>query len=119
MKENKQQRTLVQNRSMHKLFRILSDQLNTLGLDMRIVLKPTYEIWWTPEMIKRDLWKPLQKVMLDKDSTTELFTDEVSKVYEQLAHIIGEKHGVEIEFPNQLQTQEYINSLQKSNEKEK
>lgn len=119
MKENKQQRTPVQNRSIHKLFMILSDQLNTLGLDMRVVLKPSYNIWWTPEMIKRDLWKPLQKVMLDKDSTTELTTDEVSKVFEQLAHIIGEKHGVEIEFPSQLQTKEYINSLQKSNEKEK
>lgn len=110
----KKQRTPVQNRSMHKLFGQLADQLNILGLDMKVILKPTYQIWWTPESVKRDLWKPLQKVILDKEHTSDLFTDEVSKVFEQLAHIIGEKHGVEIEFPSQLQTKEYLESLEKS-----
>lgn len=86
---------------MHLLFRKLSEDLNFLGLDAKVILKPTYQLWWTPEMIKRDLWKPLQKVMLGKESTTELTSEEVTKVYEQLAKVIGEKHGVEIEFPNQ------------------
>lgn len=93
-------RTNQQNKAIHKLFTQLATELNTLGLDARLILKPTYQIWWTPEMIKRDLWKPLQKVMLNKESTTELTTAEVSKVYEQLAKIIGEKHGVSIDFPS-------------------
>jgi hypothetical protein len=110
----KKQRTKLQNRSIHKLFTTLSDQLNTLGLDMRVVLKPSYSIWWTPESIKRDLWCPLQKVMLDKEHTSELTTNEISKVYEQLSKIIGEKFGVEIDFPSQLQTKEYLESLSKN-----
>jgi hypothetical protein len=93
------------------LFSKLSDQLNTLGLDMRVVLKPTYQIWWTPESLKRDLWIPLQIAMLNKEHTSDLYTDEVSKVFEQLAHIIGEKHGVEIDFPSQEQTESYVKSL--------
>jgi len=108
----KQQRTKKQNNAMYKLFKNLSEELNTLGLDMRLVLKPTYQIWWTPEAIKRDLWKPLQKAMLDKDSTADLDTSEVSKVYEQLAKIIGEKHQVEISFPSYQETDAYIKSYE-------
>lgn len=104
-------RTNLQNRALHKLFSMLSDELNTLGLDARLILKPTYQIWWTPEMIKRDLWKPLQEAMYDKSSTTELTTVEIQKVYEQLAKIIGEKHGVDVAFPSYQETEEYLKSL--------
>ena len=108
-----EQRTSQQNKAVHKFFEILSTELNTKGLDARMVLKPTYQIWWTPEMIKRDLWKPLQEAMYSKKSTTELTTSEVSKVYEQIAHILGEKFGVEIEFPSEQETDNYLNSLEK------
>lgn len=104
------QRTLTQNRAIHKLFSTLSDQLNTLGLDARVILKPTYSIWWTPEMIKRDLFCPLLKVMYGKEHTSDMTTAEVSKVYEQLAQIIGEKHGVQIDFPSIENTEEYLKS---------
>ena len=113
------QRTKLQNRSIHKLFRMLSEMLNEKGLDARIILKPTYEIWWTPEMIKRDLWKPLQKAMLSKESTTELSTNEVSKVFVQLMEILGKNHGAEAEFPSQQETINYVKSLEESYGKEK
>jgi len=99
------QRSGKQNRSMHKLFRDLAIQLNTLGLDAKLILKPTYKIWWTEEMIKRDLWKPLQEAMYSKKSTTLLTRTEVSEVFRQLAQIIGEKHGVEIDFPSEEEMQ--------------
>lgn len=107
-----QKRTLTQNRALHKLFTLLAEELNTKGLDARVVLKPTYQIWWTPEMIKRDLWKPLQDVMYAKKSTTELTTKEVSKVYEQLGKILGEKFGAEVDFPSYEQTQSYLKSYE-------
>ena len=78
---------------------------------MRVVLKPTYSILWTPESVKRDLWKPLQKAMFNKESTTELSTAEVSKVYEQIAHILGDKFGVELDFPSEQELDSYINSF--------
>ena len=106
----KPKRTINQNRAIHKLFTTLSTELNTLGLDARIILTPTYQIWWTPEMIKRDLWCPLQKAMFGTEHTSEMTTDQVSKVYEQLAHIIGEKHGVEISFPSIEDTENYLKS---------
>lgn len=104
------QRTNQQNKALHKFFTLLAEELNTKGLDARVVLKPSYNIWWTPEMIKRDLWKPLQDVMYSKTSTTELNTGQVSKVYEQLRQILGEKFGAEVEFPSYENTDSYLKS---------
>ena len=47
--------------------------------------------------------------MYGKESTTELTTSEVSKVYEQIAKLIGEKFGVIIEFPSKEQLDDYWN----------
>ena len=41
------QRTLQQNKALHKYFEILADTLNEAGLDARVVLKPEIEIPWT------------------------------------------------------------------------
>lgn len=106
-----EKRTNAQNRSMHKLFNQMSDTFNTLGLDMKIILKPEWKIWWTPEAVKKELWKPVMKAMYGIDSTTELNTAQVSKVYEMIAKNIGEKHGVEIEFPSKEQLDDYWNNL--------
>ena len=103
----KSKRTLQQNKALHKLFTQMSDTFNTLGLDMRVVLKPEIKILWTPEAVKRELFKPVMKAMYGKESTTELTTSEVSKVYEQIAKLIGEKFGVEIEFPSKEQLDDY------------
>lgn len=101
MQKEIKQRSGQQNRSLYKFFRVFAEQLNTLGLDAKLILKDNYQIWWTPEMVKRDLWKPLQEAMFSKDSTAELTTKELQEVFEQLSKIIGEKHKVEISFPNQ------------------
>ena len=110
----KKQRTNAQNRALHKLFTTLSTELNTLGLDMKVVLKPSYQIWWTSESVKEHLWKPLQEAMYSKKSTTELTTGEVTKVYDQLAKILGEHHGVSVEFPSETELLEYMNSYERN-----
>jgi len=95
-----EKRTLQQNKALHKFFTILAEDLNIKGLDARKVLKPTYQIWWTPEMIKRDLWGQLQDVMFSKEHTSDLTKQEVDKIYEQLMQLLGEKWGVYIPFPS-------------------
>lgn len=94
------QRTTQQNRALHKFFDLLAETLNDAGLDARKVLKPTYEIRWTREMIKRDLWGQLQDVMTGKEHTSDLTKAEVDKVYEQLMQILGEKHHIFVPFPS-------------------
>lgn len=100
-------RTNQQNRALHKLFTMMSDEFNTLGLDMKVIMKPEFKIWWTPEAIKKDLFKPVMKAMYGIESTTELNTAQVSKVYEQIARVIGEKHGVHIPFPSEQEIRDW------------
>jgi len=94
------QRTTQQNRAVHKYFALLAETLNEAGLDMRQTLKPDVDIPWTPLNIKTYLWKPIQLAQLHKESTADLTTDEVNKVYEVLNRHLGEKLGVHVEFPS-------------------
>lgn len=93
-----EQRTLKQNKSLHKYFSLLAEELNNAGLDMKHVL--TVDIPWTPENIKEWIWKPVQKAQLVKESTTELTTAEVNKVYETVNRLMGDKFGIHVPFPS-------------------
>ena len=103
-----QQRTSQQNRGLYLFFTQLAEALNMAGLEMKVVLKGDTQIWWTSESVKEYLWRPLQKAMYQKESTTELEKQvEIDKIHEQLMHILGEKHGVEfIEFPHEEKKEE-------------
>lgn len=92
------QRTTKQNAALHRSFALWCDQLNGAGLTVKVVLKPEVEIQWTPDLIKEHLWRPIQKIQLGKQSTTELTTKEVDKVYQTLQHHFGEKFGIELVF---------------------
>lgn len=101
------QRTNCQNRSLHLFFELLAEELNNAGLDMRATLKPSVSIDWTPETIKDYLWRPIQKLQLQKESTTELSTKEVSEVYETLNRHLGDRFGLHVPFPDRLSTEEF------------
>lgn len=94
------QRTNKQSRAMHKMFSELADELNASGMDMKAVLKPEVDIMWNKDNVKEYLWKPIQKAMYQKESTTELETHEVDKVFSVLAKHLGEITGLDIQFPS-------------------
>lgn len=94
-------RTIAQNRSLHLYFTLLSDELNTAGLDQRKVLKPSIQIPWTPESTKEMLWRPIQEAMFKKESTRELTSAEIDKVYDVLNRHLGETTGVYVGFPSE------------------
>lgn len=93
-------RTLPQNNALHKYFELLANELNSAGLDMKKVLKPSIEINWTTENVKKYLWKPLQKALTGKDSTTKLDkVKDIDLVYEHLNRHFSEKYGLHVPFP--------------------
>lgn len=94
------QRTLTQNSALHLFFSLVTETLNDAGLDMKHVIKEEVSIDWTPDMVKNYLWRPVQKAMLGKDSTTELTKIEVGQVYETLNRFLGEKFAVHVPWPN-------------------
>jgi len=107
------QRTIKQNRSLHLFFRLLADELNNAGLDMKKVLKPNIDIPWTDKNIKEYIWKPVQEAMLLKKSTAEMNTGDMTRIWKVLNKHIGEKFGVEVPpIPSQEQTENYLKSIQ-------
>lgn len=92
-------RTIKQNKALHKYFELLADELNNAGLDMRMVLKPSVAIPWTPENIKEFIWKPIQNAQLKKESTTQLTTKEIDLVFDTINRHIGEKFEIHVPFP--------------------
>ena len=95
-----EQRTIKQNSALHKFFELVAEKLNDAGLDMRFVLKPSVDIPWGKESVKKFLWKPVQNALLGKKSTKELTTDEVDKVYNVLNRHFGEKFKMHQPFPS-------------------
>src|SRR3990167_702775 len=93
-------RTNQQNKAMHVLFKLLADELNDHGLDMRKTLKPEIDIPWTGATVKEFLWRPIQTAQLNKKSTTGLTTVEIDKVFDTINKHIGERFGLHIPFPS-------------------
>lgn len=97
-------RSTNQNKALHVDFELIAEKLNDAGLDMRKVLKPSYNIPWTKESVKEHLWKPIMKVVTGKESTTELekYSDEIELIHEIIMRELGEKFGVEWhDFPHE------------------
>ena len=94
------QRTKLQNRSLHKWFSLLADELNDAGLDQRKVLKETVDIPWTPQAIKEQLYRPIMLAQLAKRSTTEITTVEIDAVFDTINRHLGEKFGITVDFPS-------------------
>jgi hypothetical protein len=97
------QRTGKQNAAIHVFFQELAEALNNAGYDLKTFLnasEKTIPVPWTAATVKETLWRPVQKALTGKTSTTEQTTVDPSKVYDVLMKRISELTGVYVEFPN-------------------
>lgn len=78
----------------------LAAALNDAGLDMRKTLKQSVEIPWSGDRVKEFLWRPIQRAVVEKTSTTELDTRDPSEVYEILNRHLAQKFGIHVPFPS-------------------
>ena len=94
--------TSQQRKALHLYFKLVSDALNDAGLTVQKTLSHSMELEWTPERVKDFMWRPTQKALLKKSSTTELSMHmDIDMVYEHLNRFLGEKLHIEnIPFPH-------------------
>lgn len=92
-------RSNLQNRSLHLYFTQLAEALNLVGGDMRKVISKEVDIEWTGLSIKEYLWRPLQHEMFQKKSTTQLTSEDINQIYDNVNRIIGERTGVFVPWP--------------------
>lgn len=101
-------RTNTQNNALQVYCRELAEAFSDRGLDMKRVLKKEIDIPWTQDSVREYLWKPLQKAVIQKESTTDANTNEYSKVYDVLNRHIADKYGFSVPFPSR-ENYEYKN----------
>lgn len=98
-------RTSQQNKAIHVYCGELAKALNGSGMDMRAVLaamKEGVEIPWTMDLVKDVIWRQIQQAMVDKESTTRLSPEQVSKIYEVVNRFTAERFGISMPFPSRF-----------------
>ena len=94
------QRTTRQRNAMEVYFRLVAEDLAASGFNMKQVC--TLPITPTQENVKSNIWKPVQKAVTGKTSTTQLERDEVSEVYMHVSKALAEKFQVVVAFPDRF-----------------
>ena len=96
------QRSNLQNSSLHLYLSHLSEALNDAGYDMKRTLKQEIDIPWDEDGVnaKEHLWRPIQKALTKKDSTTKPTTKEYVYIYEVLSRHLVDKLGINVPWPS-------------------
>jgi len=92
-------RTLTQNKALHLYCGMVADALNDAGYDVNTFFKGGYSVPFSKEIVKTELWKPIQKAMTDETSTTKVKKLEYSDIYDVLNSKLAE-YGIHVPFPS-------------------
>jgi len=93
-------RTLKQNNALHKYFSLISEEFNNRGLDFSKTFKEDFHMIVTPDIVKENLWKPVQKAYYGTVKTRQLKKEQIDKIYDTINKKLSEKFGIYVPFPN-------------------
>jgi hypothetical protein len=93
------QRTLTQNASLHLFCKLLADALNDGGFDFRTFVKEGYPVPFNEDLVKNHIWRPVQKAITGKESSTKPETHEYALIYDALNMKLAE-HGIYVPWPS-------------------
>ena len=95
------QRSPQQRKSIEKYCKMVADAMNDAGHSVQTAF--TAEVAISQANIKDGMFKVVMHSLYpDKTSTTELETDEVTHVYENMNRITAERYGVSMNFPDRF-----------------
>tara|TARA_R110000782_G_C14619267_1_gene393049 strand:+ start:191 stop:601 length:411 start_codon:yes stop_codon:yes gene_type:complete len=94
-------RSAKQNRALHKLFVIMCEQLNELGMEFQYtgVKGSAMSVMYTPTIVKDLFWRPIQLALFGIESTKDINTEQINKIVDVISKFFGER-GVVVEFPS-------------------
>lgn len=97
------QRTDLQNRSLHRWATLMADSMNAAGFQQRAVLNELhqdFEVPWSQEAVKA-IFRQVAGIMYpDVESTAELSTTQIQRVYEVVDAKLAEITGIHHEWPS-------------------
>lgn len=97
MESKDNQRTLQQNKSLHKYCQQVATELNNAGVSMEVFIK-NIEADHTMESVK-SLWRAFAKAKYGKTSTKELTKAQIDQVYDEVNRHLAQL-GIHINFPS-------------------
>ena len=100
-------RSPKQQAALEVYFREAAKKLNDAGIYHQMnakFMKGDIEIPWTQQSFKL-FWKQIQNTMYDIESTTEIHSDKVAKVYDAINRGLVERTGIHIPFPSKDMTE--------------
>ena len=101
LKEVKVTRSQRQNRSLHLLFSMISNELNELGMEFQYfgVKGQVLSTRYTAHIVKNHFYRPIQIALFDIQSTTKVNTQQINETFDVIAKFFAEK-GIELFFPS-------------------
>ena len=101
IKETRPHRTGQQNKSLHKFFTIIANELNEMGKEFTYtgLNVESVSTMYTPQIVKDFFWRPIQVTLFDIESTRDLTTDQMNKIIDVIVKFFGEK-SILVEFPS-------------------
>jgi len=78
------QRTSTQNASLHLYCQMIADELTERGINFEKFFKQGFEVPWTMEIVKDNIWRPVQIAICGEESTTKVLTSDYQKIYDPL-----------------------------------
>ena len=100
-KESKPTRSSQQNKSLHKYFTLIANQLNDMGQEFCFsgITGKELSMRYTMNIIKEMFWKPIQETMFETKSTTKLTTSQMNQIIDVFTKFFADK-GVVLDFPS-------------------
>lgn len=94
-------RTVQQNKALHKFCEEVANELNSQGITVQKFLDHTVELDWNKDTVKNLIWKPIQKALTDKGSTTELDkVNDIGLIWEHINRHLSITFGISVEWPH-------------------
>lgn len=92
-------RTDKQNSALHLYLSQVAKELNDKGITFEMFFNEGYRVEWTMEICKNELWRPIQKAITGKQSTTKPSTAQYPEIYDYLNRKLAE-HSIHVPWPS-------------------
>lgn len=109
----KKQRSIQQNKSIHKGCTEIANLLTEHGKNLSVVIE-RLDVRPTMESVK-DIFRAIAQSKYGVESTAELTIDQINPIWEELTKAVSEATGVYVAFPAQENTEEYLKSYEQQN----
>ena len=95
-------RSLSQNSALHLWCRMMAEDLNGAGYDMKKTLRHDADIPWDKEgkNIKERIWRPVQEAVTGEISTTKPDPSQYTEIFNVVSRHLSQRTGVYVPWPS-------------------